>query len=224
MSVHDVPLLELRSLTWDYGGPPVLAGASLLVAPGEIVAVTGPSGSGKSTLLALAGLLRRPPPGQVFHWGTDAGAAPETWVAARRRRLRFVFQRPYLLRPLTVVENIETGALSGSEADAPLRARAEELLTGLGLEGLGSRWPEELSGGQQQRAALARALIGKPDLLLADEPTASLDYPAARIVADRLHDLASSLGCGVIMTTHDPRITDIATRRLEVVGGALRPG
>jgi ABC-type lipoprotein export system ATPase subunit len=217
------PLLELRGLRWGYGGPPVLDGASLRLASAEVLALTGPSGSGKSTLLALAGLLRRPPPGQVFHDGEDAGAASPAWVAARRRALRFVFQRPYLLRSLSVVENVAAGALAAAGPAARLDDRATALLAGLGLEGLGARWPEALSGGQQQRVALARALIGAPRLLLADEPTASLDAAAATVVAESLRALATRQGCGVLLTTHDPRIAAIADRRLALVAGRVEP-
>jgi putative ABC transport system ATP-binding protein len=217
------PLLELRDLHWGYGGPPVLAGVSLTLAAGEVLALTGPSGSGKSTLLVLAGLLRRPAPGQVFHEGEDAGAASPARLAARRRALRFLFQRPYLLRSLRVAENVAAGALAAGPA-ANLEDRAAALLDKLGLEGLGGRWPEELSGGQQQRVALARALVGAPRLLLADEPTAALDAAAAAVVAESLRDLASRQGCGVLLTTHDPRIAAVADRRLALVGGRVEAG
>lgn len=222
MTEPSPPLLSIRDLSFGYGERSVLNNVDLTVGAGELVAITGPSGSGKSTLLALAGLLRKPPPGTIFHWGEDMGKASPARFALRRRRLRFIFQRPYLLRSLTVLENIIAGALLAEEPVAALHTRARDLLEALGLSGIENRWPEEISGGQQQRVALARAVIGKPDLLLADEPTASLDFASAMVVADELRKLTSQENCGVLLTTHDLRITAHA-RRLSLIEGAITP-
>lgn len=214
-------LLELRGLSWRYGASVILKDVSLTLSRGEIVAVLGASGSGKSTLLALAGLLRRPLVGQVFHDGVDIASAGADWVEARRRRIRFVFQRPNLLRSLTILENVETGALATQDTDALLRSTAESLLSALGLQSFGNRWPEELSGGEQQRVAVARSMIGRPDLLFADEPTASLDFATSRLVIDHIRKLTAEYRCGVIIVTHDLRIADVASRRFMLEGGAL---
>lgn len=218
-------LLDIRNLSFGYKERLVLKGVNLTLAAGEMIAITGPSGSGKSTLLALAGLLRRPPPGCVWHWGQDMGTSTPALMAERRSKLRFIFQRPYLLRSLTVVENVTTGALRSSEPNAALNARAHAILGALGLADIAGRWPEEISGGQQQRVALARAVIGKPDLLFADEPTASLDYESAMVVVGEMRKLAEQERCGIIITTHDPRISLHATRRLNLADGMfVNPG
>lgn len=213
------PLLDICNLSFGYSERLVLKGVNLTLAAGEMIAITGPSGSGKSTLLALAGLLRRPPPGCVWHWGQDMGQCSAALMAQRRSRLRFIFQRPYLLRSLTVIENVTTGALRSSEPNEALNARAHGILDTLGLRDIAGRWPEQISGGQQQRVALARAVIGKPDLLFADEPTASLDYASAMVVVGEMRKLAEQENCGIIVTTHDPRISTHATRRLNLADG-----
>ena len=214
-------LLKIEDLTFSYGQRQVLKNVNVTVAPGETIAITGPSGSGKSTLLALSGLLIKPVPGQVWHWGKDMGLASSAAIAARRRRLRFIFQRPYLLRSLTVLENVMTGALLADEPDQQLEKRARGLLDILGLADLAARWPEHISGGQQQRVALARAVIGRPDLLLADEPTASLDFASAMIVIEEMRKLAAHENCGIIITTHDLRITTSVSRRYQLNDGLL---
>lgn len=221
---QEAPLLQVRDLWFSFGERPVLRGVNLRLEAGQVTALTGPSGSGKSTLLALAGLLRTPPRGCVWHWGQDMGAASSAELTARRRRLRFIFQRPYLLRSLTVLENVTSGALLSEGTNRELKDRAHYLLDVLGLEDLATRWPEQISGGQQQRVALARALIGRPDLLLADEPTASLDYASAMLVVQEMRKLAKEEKCGVIVTTHDMRITDQADNRVNLSDGQITSG
>lgn len=214
-------LLVIRDLSFGYGERRILRNVNLELSAGEMIAVTGPSGTGKSTLLALAGLLRRPPPRSVWHWGRDMGAASPGETARRRRRLRFIFQQPYLLLSLNVLENVKTGALLSAETDRALDIRAHELLEILGLSDLAGRRPDEISGGQKQRVALARALIGRPDLLLADEPSAALDYKSAQVVIEEMQKLASLNNCGIILTTHDLRITDRVSRRFDLSDGIL---
>ncbi len=222
--MHETPVvLEVRSLTYGYGsGRPVLTDVSLTLREGEIVILSGPSGSGKSTLMSLVGLLRRPPPGNVRLFGIDAGSADQAGLLALRRRLRFIFQKHYLLRSLTVLQNVVSGVVAQDESHREWdQARAEQFLGAIGLADYTHRWPDELSGGQQQRVAVARALVALPDLLLADEPTASLDYESARLVVDRIRELAGGLGCAVILATHDDRIMDVATRRLHIADGRI---
>lgn len=214
-------LLAIRDLSFGYDGRTVLKNVNLELRAGEMIAVTGPSGTGKSTLLALAGLLRRPPEGSVWHWGKDMGAASQGEIALRRRRLRFIFQQPYLLLSLNVLENVKTGALLSDETDKDLDKRALELLDLVGLSDIAMRWPDEISGGQKQRVALARALIGRPDLLLADEPSAALDFKSAQVVIGEMQKLATLHNCGIILTTHDLRITNRCSRRFDLTDGML---
>lgn len=214
-------LLSIRGLSFGYGERTILRNVNLTLRSGEMIAITGPSGTGKSTLLALAGLLRRPPPGTVWHWGKDMGTASYRETALRRRQLRFMFQQPYLLRSLNVLENVKTGALLSGETDSALDKRAMELLDLVGLADLAQRRPEEISGGQKQRVALARAIIGKPDLLLADEPSAALDFKSAQVVIGEMQKLSSMQDCGIILTTHDLRITESASRRFDLADGVL---
>lgn len=218
-------VVEVANLTYGYGdGRTVLRDVSLTLEEGEIVILSGPSGSGKSTLMSLIGLLRRPPPGAVRLFGMDAGAADAARLLHMRRRLRFIFQRHYLVRSLTALQNVVSAVVMQEASDGAWnRIRAEQFLSAMGLGDHLQKWPEQLSGGQQQRVAVARALVALPDLLLADEPTASLDYDSARLVVDRIRDLAGRLGCAVILATHDDRIMDIATRRVRLADGRLAP-
>jgi putative ABC transport system ATP-binding protein len=205
-------------------GPAVLNEISLTVQEGEIVVLTGASGSGKTTLLSILGMLRRVPPGYVQLFGTDIGAASELEIAALRRRVRVIFQRHYLLRSLTVLQNVMIG-IAADETSSPgwNTTRAVTFLENVGLAEHMQKWPDHLSGGQQQRVAVARALVSLPDFLLADEPTASLDTASARLVADQIREIVLTLGCGVVIATHDERIMHVATRCVHLAEGSLVP-
>src|SRR5262245_39745665 len=159
----------------------VLRDISLTIRHGEIVVLTGPSGSGKTTLLSLVGMMRRVETGHLRLFGIDVGAASASEIEALRRRVRFIFQKHYLLRSLTALQNVIAGVVDSEMTHRHLNeARALQLLTALELGDYASKWPDQLSVGQQQRVAVARSLIALPDLLLADEPTASLDRISAR--------------------------------------------
>ncbi|BBK30739.1 putative ABC transport system ATP-binding protein [Stella humosa] len=219
-------VLAISGLSYGFRGPQgevsVLHGLDLAVAPEEIVIVTGPSGSGKSTLLSLAGLLRRPPPGTVHLFGVDVGTAGEAALGALRGRMRFVFQKSYLVAGLTVLENVIASLVALPETNRRFDdIRARRMLENVGLADKVGAYPHQLSGGQQQRVAVARALVALPELLIVDEPTAALDREAARIVVDQIRLLTQTMGCGVLMTTHDDRIMDVATRRLHLADGRL---
>jgi len=220
-------LAEVANLSYRYGpaAPLVIRNVSLAVREEEIVVVTGPSGSGKTTLLSLIGMLRRVPPGHVRLFGTDLGAATPREIMALRKRVRIIFQRHYLLRSLNALQNVVAGIVADETTDWEWNeTRAMNLLDVVGLAEHAHKRPDQLSGGQQQRVAVARALVALPDLLLADEPTASLDRASARVVAERIKEVAASLRCGVIVSTHDERILDIATRRLHLHDGELVDG
>jgi putative ABC transport system ATP-binding protein len=219
-------LARVSGLSYRYAPhePIVLRDISLTVREGEIVVLTGPSGSGKTTLLSLLGMMRRVEPGHIRLFDTDVGGASALEIAALRRRVRFIFQKHYLLRSLTALQNVIAGVVANPTTDRHSNeTRALGLLTALELGDHTSKWPDQLSVGQQQRVAVARSLVGLPDLLLADEPTASLDRMSGRLVIDRISETARTRCCGVLISTHDDRIMDVATTRLQISDGMLLP-
>jgi putative ABC transport system ATP-binding protein len=200
----------------------VLHEVSLAVEPGEIVILTGPSGSGKTTLLTLIGALRSAQAGSLRVLGHELRDASEADLVRVRRKIGYIFQHHNLLATLTARQNVQM-AMHGENRDAaaPPRARADEVLASVGLAAHGAKFPDQLSGGEKQRVAIARALGGRPRIVLADEPTASLDRKSGRDVVDRLHALAKSDGCAVVLVTHDNRILDIADRIVHLEDGRL---
>jgi ABC-type lipoprotein export system ATPase subunit len=219
-----MPLVEARGLVKAHGRGRatrrVLDGVSVDVARGELVAVVGPSGSGKSTLLHLLGALDRADAGTIELAGQRIDGTGERGLAAlRRRSVGFVFQFFHLVPELTVAENVALPArLPGAPAGA--RRRAQALVAAVGLEGVAGRRPHELSGGEQQRAAVARALVLDPPVILADEPTGNLDAAAGATVLTLLREIADE-GRAVLLATHDPAATDRADRVLTLRDGRL---
>jgi putative ABC transport system ATP-binding protein len=223
------PLLTVSNLSYRYGHgadrPLVLRNVSFQLYEGDIVVLTGPTGSGKSTLLSILGLLLRVQSGHVRIGGVDIGAADDSALLELRRRIRFVFQKSYLINSLTVLQNVLAALIVDPTSDAVWNdARAAEFLRHFGLGDVLHKWPDQLSGGQQQRVAVARALVGLPEILLADEPTASLDRDTANSVVEKIREIASKVGCGVILTTHDERIAHVATRRMLLRDGTIVEG
>jgi lipoprotein-releasing system ATP-binding protein len=208
------------------GAPPVevLRGVDLDVAPGASAAVVGPSGSGKTTLLQLIGALDAPDAGTVAIDGRDLAALDE---AGRRdlrlRRIGFVFQLHHLLPQLTVLENALVPAWAAGDA-ARRRARARRLLDRVGLGPRADHRPAQLSGGERQRAALVRALVLEPALLLADEPTGALDRAAAAALADLLLELNREEGVTLVVATHSADLAARLARRLRLADGVLCEG
>jgi len=199
----------------------ILDGFAISVAAGEIVAVTGPSGSGKSTLLAVAGLLLRPATGLVAIGGVDAVTLSDRERSRLRgRSIGIVYQAANLLPSLTAREQVEVVAHVNGRLDRAARSRAVHLLTRVGLEDRLDAQPGELSGGERQRVALARALMMEPSVLLADEPTASLDPARGAEVMGLLLEEASRLGAATLLVTHDDTEAAQADRHvaLERVG------
>lgn len=206
-------------------GPDVLTildGCSLSVEPGHVVAVTGESGSGKSTLLAVAGLLRQPQEGTVEISGERwSGRSRKELARARRAHVGLVFQSPNLFPSLTALEQVELVAHVAGSLDGAARQRARGLLEGVGLgHRLGNR-PGQLSGGERQRVGIARALMNRPDVLLADEPTAALDDRRGREVMDLLVAQALEQGVAAVVVTHNPAQLPGATHRLQLRDGRL---
>jgi ABC-type lipoprotein export system ATPase subunit len=226
------PLLKMTRVTRRYdspnqsGGLTVLNDVSLEVAQGESLAIVGPSGSGKSTLLHIIGTLDRPTSGSVALNGQDLGTLDDQQLAAvRNRQIGFVFQSHYLLPQCTVLENVLVPTLACAEAAARDGAseRAGRLLKRVGLGERMSHRPGELSGGERQRVAVVRALINQPQLLLADEPTGSLDQTSARELGQLLLDLNREEGVTLIVVTHARELAQRMGRVLELRDARLAP-
>ncbi|GAA2032703.1 hypothetical protein GCM10009839_36160 [Catenulispora yoronensis] len=216
------PVVRLDAVRKDFGDTAALDGVTLHIAPGEAVAVMGPSGCGKSTLLNLVAGLDRPSSGRVEVHGEDLGRLSETGLALfRRRRIGMIFQFFNLIDDLPAVDNVALAAqLTGTPA-GQARRRALELLGELGVADRADAYPQRLSGGERQRVAVARALMNRPALLLADEPTGALDSRSGEQVMDLLIDL-NQLGQTLLMVTHDPRLaTRCASRLVEVADGRI---
>lgn len=196
---------------------------SLTIARGELVLIMGPSGSGKTTLLSMLGGLLRPTAGSIAIDGTDITTLDEAGLASlRARKIGFVFQAFNLLEALNVEENILFPAHLAPGGRSAARARADELIVTLGLDHRRHALPETLSGGEKQRVAVGRAMINRPLVVLADEPTGNLDSEKGQEVLMLLHDIARDQGCAVLVVTHDPRVEDIADRVLWLEDGRLR--
>ncbi len=214
-------MLEVRDLVCEYedGGERlrILEGVSLSIAPGTSTAIVGPSGSGKSTLLYLLAGIRRPTGGSVRFQGQPLEELTDGQLADLRRRcFGFVFQHHFLVRHMTVLENLFVALEQPTRADLD---RVQHLLERLGLGGLGHRFPHQLSGGQRQRVAVARALAGRPKILFADEPTASLDRASGRALVDLLFELKGETT--LVMVTHDQELLDRFDQVMELRRGGL---
>ncbi|MFF3667601.1 ABC transporter ATP-binding protein [Microtetraspora malaysiensis] len=218
------PVIELDRVRKDFPSrPPVraLADVSLRVDQGDYVAVIGPSGSGKSTLLNVLGLLDRPTSGSYRLDGTETTElADGARTRLRGRRIGFVFQSFHLLAHRTVVENVMLAEIYGDHAR---KGRRERALAALERVGLGHRvgfLPDRLSGGERQRAAIARALMGEPSLLLCDEPTGNLDSRNTEAVLDLFDELREH-GLTILVITHEQEVSDRAARRVRITDGVL---
>ena len=221
----DTPLLELRGVAMSYarGGAAVeaLRAVDLTVRRGEWVAVTGPSGSGKSTLLSILGLLDRPTAGEYVLDGAPVAALDDrTASRLRNRSVGFVFQSFHLIPELTVLENVQTPLLYGEVPERQWRERAESCLERVGLAHRADHRPAELSGGEAQRAAVARALVCEPALLLADEPTGNLDTATGDQIAALLEALNAE-GRTVVLVTHNEGLAARSPRVVRLVDGRM---
>ncbi len=218
--------LEVHDLCHAYGEGtlrrPVLRNLTLSVQPGEIVLLTGPSGSGKTTLLTLIGALRAIQEGSCVVLGQELMGATEDQRVMLRRRIGFIFQNHNLLGFLTSCQNVAMALeLDTSLTDADRRERAAAILGAVGLAEYVDVPPSRLSGGQRQRVAVARALVHRPGLILADEPTAALDRQTGQEVVHLMRDLAKRDGMPILLVTHDPRILDIADRVIAMEDGRI---
>ena len=215
-------LIRARDVYRSFGQTQALAGASLAVARGEILALMGPSGSGKSTLLhCLAGIFP-PDKGEIWYQGERLDTLSDTRRSElRRRAFGFVFQFGQLVPELTVADNIALPLLLNKVGRRTAYAAAQSWLPRLELDGLGRRRTGELSGGQAQRVALARAMVAKPALLFADEPTGSLDTLTGELVMELMVTTAREAGATVVIVTHDARVAAYADRTVLVRDGKV---
>ncbi|CAB4941924.1 unannotated protein [freshwater metagenome] len=213
--------VAVRGVTKRFGEQVVaVRGVSLDLAAGEFVLLTGPSGSGKSTLLNLLAGFDRPDEGEVLVDGVDIATLKDP-AAFRREVLGFVFQLHHLIEGLSLAENVEVVLLPDVRDRAQRRERVARALADVGLEHRAAHLPGELSGGERQRGALARALVGRPRLILADEPTGALDSVSGTQVMELLHGLSRREGTTVLLVSHDPQSARWADRSLEMRDGTL---
>ncbi len=217
-------VVEIDSVVRRYPGqPPVesLRGVSFRIDQGELVAIVGPSGSGKTTLLHILGTLDRATSGSVRIAGADVTAMSDSDLSAfRSRHLGFVFQQFFLLEGMSVLDNVATGLLYRGVPAAERRRHAVRALERMGLGHRMSHRPAQLSGGERQRTAIARAVIGGPDMLLADEPTGNLDSASGAAIIAALRDLNRD-GTTVLVVTHNAELATAMRRRIEIRDGRV---
>ena len=205
-----------------FGNVEVLRGVSLDVAEGEMVSIVGASGAGKTTLLQIMGTLLSPDEGSVQIAGTDVGTLNDNRLSLfRNRHIGFVFQFHHLLPEFTALENVMMPALIGGASRKEAESRAKELLEMVNLSARASHKPAALSGGEQQRAAIARALINRPSVVLADEPTGNLDTKNRDEIYTLLGDVRREFGQTIVIVTHDERLAAQTDRKIEMSDGKI---
>lgn len=224
--LDEVTMVDLSGIfkVYDMGETEVAAldGVDLTVERGEFLSIMGASGSGKSTLLHILGCLDQATSGNYLLEGIDVTRLSDRELSRiRNRHFGFVFQAYNLLPDLTAIENVEQPLIYAGVGAGERRRRAEEQLDVVGLCDRSSHYPSQLSGGQQQRVAIARALVNNPSLLLADEPTGNLNTEAGDHILDIIQQLNHEHGVSIVMVTHDPRIANLAKRRIELQDGRI---
>jgi len=225
-NVNKNTVIETRHLCREFGKGDTLVkaltDANITIERGEFTAIIGPSGSGKSTLLQLIGGLDTASSGEVFLDNKNISHMTGTELSDfRRDHIGFIFQAYNLIPVLSARENIEYIMLLQGVSAAERKRRVDLLMHAVGLEGLGDRRPAELSGGQQQRVAVARAMVSKPSIILADEPTANLDSKTGADLLDMMKDLNEQQNMTFVFSTHDPKIMERARRIIRLVDGCV---
>lgn len=215
-------MIQIENLTKSFGNLQVLKGVSLSIKKGEVISIVGPSGAGKTTLLQLIGTLDRPSGGSIRFNGEELGKMSESRLATfRNRHIGFVFQFHQLLPEFTALENIIIPALIAGRKRKEAEAEAMELLRIMGIEHRAQHKPSEMSGGENQRVAVARALINRPDVILADEPSGSLDSHNKEELHRLFFDLRDKLGQTFIIVTHDESLAAFTDRTIRMVDGVI---
>ncbi len=215
-------MIQLHDIRKSFGTLEVLKGIDLSIHPGEVVSIVGPSGAGKTTLLQIIGTLDRPDSGRVLFDGIDISDYKEKQLSAfRNRHIGFVFQFHQLLPEFSAVENVMMPALIGGASMNEARQRAMEMLDYLHLTDRATHKPAELSGGEKQRVAVARALVNRPQVILADEPSGSLDTHNKEELHQLFFDLRRELGQTFIIVTHDETLAATTDRTIRLLDGVV---
>lgn len=217
-------ILELKGIYKNFGHLQVLRGVNLTVSRGELLAIVGPSGAGKTTLLQIAGTLERPDSGSVLYGGEDVMRMRDRRLSSfRNRHIGFIFQYHRLLPEFSALENVMLPALIGGTGRRTARAKAAELLELLGLNDRATHRPAQMSGGECQRVAVARALINKPEVVLADEPTGALDSANRKEMQSIFTRLRDTLNQTFVLVTHSDELAAIADRVITMADGSIVP-
>lgn len=215
-------MIELRGITKSFDHLQVLRGIDLDIQAGQVVSIVGPSGAGKTTLLQIMGTLDRPDTGSIIIDGADVSAMGQSRLAEfRNKKIGFVFQFHQLLPEFTALENVMIPAFIAGTGRKQARERAEELLAFMGLGGRADHKPNELSGGEKQRVAVARALINRPAVVMADEPSGSLDSHNKQELHKLFFDLRDRFGQTFVIVTHDEHLADLCDRTIHMQDGVI---
>ena len=215
-------MIELKNIRKSFGTLEVLKDIDLTIGKGEVVSIVGPSGAGKTTLLQIMGTLDKADSGQVLINGTEVSTLKEKEQAAfRNRQIGFVFQFHQLLPEFTALENVMIPALIAGESSGEATRKAKEMLEYMGLAGRATHKPAELSGGEKQRVAVARALINRPAVILADEPSGSLDTQNKQELHQLFFELRDKLGQTFVIVTHDEELAKLTDRTIPMKDGRI---
>lgn len=215
-------MIEIKGITKSFGSLQVLKGIDLSIGKGEVVSIVGPSGAGKTTLLQIIGTLDKADSGTVMIDGTDVSTLKEKELSAfRNKRIGFVFQFHQLLPEFTALENVMIPALIAGDSASEAKKEAMEILDMLGLKDRSSHKPSELSGGEKQRVAVGRALINHPSVILADEPSGSLDTANKQELHQLFFDLRERLGQTFVIVTHDEGLAKLTDRTIHLLDGRI---
>ncbi len=215
-------MIEIKGITKSFGSLQVLKGIDLSIGKGEVVSIVGPSGAGKTTLLQIIGTLDKADSGTVMIDGTDVSTLKEKELSAfRNKRIGFVFQFHQLLPEFTALENVMIPALIAGDSASDAKKKAMEILDMLGLKDRSTHKPSELSGGEKQRVAVGRALINHPSVILADEPSGSLDTANKQELHQLFFDLRERLGQTFVIVTHDEGLAKLTDRTIHLLDGRI---